>query len=84
MIVLPYTVAIFPSQVSINGISGFASANCAFGSVYQINDSCYKFKVGDAVGFKTTEAMIVTIATKNFYLIDQEDVKFIQTPPSMM
>jgi len=84
MILYPPNVAIFPSETSINGISGFATTGSMFGSVYMINPNCVRTSVGNDVVFKIKDAQLVTIANDIFYIVDENDITFKQVPPEIM
>lgn len=80
MILLPKNVALLPYNLSINGISGFNSQRDKFGLVQLVNPSCERVSAGQYVGFDESEAMLVVIATEIFYIVDEDRIKFIQTP----
>ena len=76
-------VRLYPGIVSIYGaasVNGLETENMQFGLVDQLYDnSPNTISVGDSVMFKLDKAELVTYGNIVYFLINQSDIKLIET-----
>ncbi len=77
-------VRLYPGQVSIYGaasITGLLVDNMQFGIVDQMwDDTDGTISLGQSVMFSPSRAISVTYGNVSYFLIEQNDIKLIETP----